>query len=417
MFRIILTLFMVLATTLSLNAQRREPIPLEELVKRLVEVNYQLQMQNFQTQKAHQNITLAPVLPSLNATARQQQNAVNTTTNTLSIGASLNWRLFDGLAMFHTLALQKQQLTVAELNERDRLQGLVAEVANQYYMIISLRNRIVMARQSIALSQKRYDNALYKYTIGSGSGLEAQLAQIDLNADSSALIKHRENLDMAYITLNSRLNYPLELRDYVSDTIIMMDKINLDTIRNITRENNFQIQLAKQGELISDIDLRLAKSVLYPTLDFAAGYNYSAVNQRPSSDFTNSLGPNWGFTVGVTLFNGLENQRKIKNARTDLRISQVNREYIESQVLSALLSQYTNYSNNVMQINFEVENAKTSLLNLEVALYRYNLGELSGIDFRSVQQQYLAAEDRKINVIYQAKASEINLLTLASLFF
>ena len=80
---------------------------------------------------------------------------------------------------------------------------------------------------------------------------------------------------------------------------------------------------------------------------------------------------------------------------------------------SELEQLYINYLNNLQLIDFERENADVARMNLEAAMLRYKVGDLSGIDFRNIQQQYLEAVDRKIDVIYQAKISEVSLLTLA----
>jgi len=61
----------------------------------------------------------------------------------------------------------------------------------------------------------------------------------------------------------------------------------------------------------------------------------------------------------------------------------------------------------------EKENLKTAAENLEIALERYKLGNLSGLELREVQLSLLDAEERLLSVQYQAKLAEISLLQIS----
>ena len=260
----------------------------------------------------------------------------------------------------------------------------------------------------------RYKEALDKAEIGSASKLEMRLAKIDLNADSSNLIKQEEALRVAYIQMNRMMNSPLSDRGYVNDTILLREQLAREDLMRWADENNVSVLMARAGVRIADLDYKLARAARYPTLDFSAGYNINATD-RPnfSGTFSNSNGVNWGFDLGVNIFNGLETNRKLKNARLDRSISETSLSDTELAVRSELEQLYINYLNNLQLIDFERENADVARMNLEAAMLRYKVGDLSGIDFRNIQQQYLEAVDRKIDVIYQAKISEVSLLTLA----
>ncbi|HJE88463.1 TolC family protein [Rikenella microfusus] len=399
------------------NAQQR--MTLDECVDRAVQSNFGIQVAGMQTQQAANNVTVAPFVPTLTGTAQQNRTTEEKTAdgravNTLGAGVSLTWRLFDGLGMFATHNLQREQLNVSQLQMRDELEVLVSDIMKQYYLLISLHNQVSLARELMDLSQLRYKEALDKAEIGSASKLEMRLAKIDLNADSSNLIKQEEALRVAYIQMNRMMNSPLSDRGYVNDTILLREQLAREDLMRWADENNVSVLMARAGVRIADLDYKLARAARYPTLDFSAGYNINATD-RPnfSGTFSNSNGVNWGFDLGVNIFNGLETNRKLKNARLDRSISETSLSDTELAVRSELEQLYINYLNNLQLIDFERENADVARMNLEAAMLRYKVGDLSGIDFRNIQQQYLEAVDRKIDVIYQAKISEVSLLTLA----
>lgn len=413
---IVAVLLLALSVTLAQGQQR---LTLDDCVARAVEANYGIQIAGMQTQQAANNVTVAPFVPTLSATAQQNRTTQNRTVdgravNNLGAGVSLSWRLFDGLGMFAEHNRQREQLTVSQLQMRDELEVLVSDVMKQYYLLISLRNQADLARELMELSQLRYREAMDKAEIGSASKLEMRLAKIDLNADSSNLIKQEESLRVAYIRMNRLMNGPLSDNGYVHDTIVMRELLVREDLLRWSDENNVSVLMARVGVRLSDLDYKLARAARYPTLDFAAGYNINATDQPNfSGTFRNSNGVNWGFNVGVNLFNGLETNRRLKNARLDRSISETSLSDTELAVHSELEQLYINYINNLQLIDFERENADVARMNLEAAMLRYRVGDLSGIDFRNIQQQYLEAVDRKINVIYQAKVSEVALLTLA----
>lgn len=403
--------------SVQVNAQQR--MTLDECVDRAVQSNFGIQVAGMQTQQAANNVTVAPFVPTLTGTAQQNRTTEEKTAdgravNTLGAGVSLTWRLFDGLGMFATHNLQREQLNVSQLQMRDELEVLVSDIMKQYYLLISLHNQVSLARELMDLSQLRYKEALDKAEIGSASKLEMRLAKIDLNADSSNLIKQEEALRVAYIQMNRMMNSPLSDRGYVNDTILLREQLAREDLMRWADENNVSVLMARAGVRIADLDYKLARAARYPTLDFSAGYNINATD-RPnfSGTFSNSNGVNWGFDLGVNIFNGLETNRKLKNARLDRSISETSLSDTELAVRSELEQLYINYLNNFQLINFERENADLARMNLEAAMLRYKVGDLSGIDFRNIQQQYLEAVDRKIDVIYQAKISEVSLLTLA----
>lgn len=412
MKRSIFVIIIALAILGTASAQKRT---LDDMMERLASVNFSMLIGEKNVEKAELGVTTAPFLPSLSASATQQQKITDGTTNTLSVGASLSWRMFDGGGMFHRYAASKESLKAEQLRFLMTMEDLTGGLVSQYNYIISLTSGAGLAEQSVRLSKERYAEALSKYNIGAGSGLEMRLAKTDLNADSSRLIKSREDLEVAYVSLNEMLRYTTSDRGYISDSIIIDRDLDQQGLLQSAEERNTQILLSRTGTKLSDLELKLQRSARYPTLDFGAAYNAGLQNIRPASRFDGAQNGSWGFTIGVNLFNGMETSRKIHTAEIEQKIAKTEQEQIEHEITSQFARKWINYQNNLQLIDFERENATAMALNLQVAMERYRLGELSGLDFRNIQLQFLLAEERRIASLYQAKISEIDLLTLSGL--
>lgn len=416
----------VLLLPFSLSAQK--DISLEHCITRALESNYSIKLVRNSEQVAKNNATYAPFLPTVGIDAQQNERINDTktitngdrntasgaTSDVLSAGMSLNWRLFDGMSMFTTYAKYQEIMVMGELNTQMAMDNLVVNVCEAFYNVIVQHSKLDAAKHSLGLSSERYHEAHDKYVIGSLSGLELQQAKIDLNADSSKYMKQKEMLKSAYISLNMIMNADLQQDMYVNDSIQLSRPLEYKSLYDNTLAHNTALQIARKDQRISALDVKIARSALFPTLDFNTGYNYSRT-KSPSANTTlnRTNGFYWGFALKVNVFDRLENRRKIKNAKLDEESAEWSYRDIELQTLADLAQLYNTYENNLQIVSFENESAEVAFENLDAALEKYKLGSLSGIEFREFQRSYIDAVDRKLASIYQAKVSELSLLLIS----
>lgn len=403
-------------------------LTLQNCIKLAMMSNFDILIGQNEVEIAKNNVTLTPFLPTVNASARNVQNINNSGTYNAdgekkrsnsnlmnySAGASVDWTLFDGLKMFATRAQQEQLLADGELAFRGQVENLAQAICSQYYLIISLQNQKSLLEQLVETSRMRYNQALLRYNIGKDSGLEFKQAKIDLNSDSSSLLIQRENLQNAYIELYRLINIPLTSKHSISDTIMMGEQLTLEELLELAKQQNTAILRSRKGEKISELDLKIARSARYPNLSIGSGYTYS-YNQAPlySSRYNDISGFNWGLTLSVPVFNGLETNRRIRNARIEQETARFTVLQTEQNVLASLHQLYNTYLNNIQLTEFETESTDVAAINLEAAMAKYKIGSISGIQYRDIQVSYLNAADRKLKAVYQAKLSEIQLLLLA----
>ena len=405
-------------------------ISLEECIAAAMENNYSIMISENNLEITQNNVTLAPFLPSITLSSRQssrnenQHNYASNGTkvdeivksNTIQNSAALSWRLFDGLSMFATRDKQEELLRQGEYNFKSDMEWLVRDVSAQYYNIITIQNQVVLLTEQVSISETRYNQALTRYNIGSDSGLEYKQAKIYLNSDMSRLMLQREVLKNAYIELYRIISIPFESKYVINDTIWIEGELRLNSLLEFADEKNTALNALRVGESIAKLDTKIAKASRYPTLDFSAGYNYN-LNQSQyfASKYNEVNGVNWGFSLSVPLFNGNEINRRVKNARISEENANLSFERAKQEIISELRQLYNLYLNNLRSIGFEEESREAASLNLEAAMEKYRLGALSGIEFRDYQMSYLEAANRKLNAIYQAKASEISLMLMSGI--
>jgi len=99
----------------------------------------------------------------------------------------------------------------------------------------------------------------------------------------------------------------------------------------------------------------------------------------------------------------------INNSSIELKNKELKYLEVEQGIKADLITLYSAYNNNLRLIKMEEQNLRTATENLDIALERYKLGSLSGIDLREVQKSLLDAKERLLSVEYQAKLAEISL--------
>ncbi|MDD3273858.1 MAG: TolC family protein, partial [Bacteroidales bacterium] len=347
------------------NSQNIDHLTLEGCISKAMESNFSILISGNNLKIIRNNVTLAPFLPTLSASSRQSANSgvqrninedgerVRTTTSGNSVinGANLNWRLFDGLSMFATREKQEELLRQGEFNFRAMSENLVMKISAQYYNIISMQNRIKLLDELVSISRERYDQALLKYNIGSGSGLEQMQAKIYLNSDSSSLLQATENIKNAYIELFKLMNIPLNSKYAIKDTIIPEPQLNVENLVKNAEENNTTLLAVKAGEEIAKLDTKIAKASRYPVLDFSAGYNYN-LNQSGyfPSRYNESNGLNWGFSISIPIFSGNEINRRVSNAKIQQENARLNYEQTRQELMSELQQLYNIYQYHLRMI-------------------------------------------------------------------
>lgn len=419
--RLKIIIFLALLSPL-LTAQER--MTLDEAILQALEHNYSLKITRNNESIARNNVSMAPFLPAVTGTGRESQTNTRSITsagnddrslnNQYTAGIALNWRLFDGLGMFAAYNRQKELLAMSSQRVKISIENLILRLSSEYYNIIVQQNRMESALTSLALSRSRYEIAEEKYLLGVISGLELQQARIDLNADSSAVLTRQETVKSAYIRLTNLLNAGHEINFSISDTIILAREMKIDSLREQTLLYNNQLLLARQGEQLSQYDLESVRAARYPTLNFSTGYNITR-NEFPRQPvtFNETGGVNWGFNISWNIFSGFETSRRISNAKIDAENSKLAYLDAENEILGDLELLYNTYRNNIIVTTFEAQSVEVTQASLEIAMERYRLGSLSGLEFREYQNNYLNAIDRRLTALYQAKISETNLRLLA----
>ena len=333
--------------------------------------------------------------------------------NTITYGsAELGLTIFSGFKAVTTYKKLGELNQLGQLNTQLTVENLISDIVSGYYGYIlqvqlmnNLKYALILSRERLRIDQDRY-------LLGSGSKLEVLQSRVYVNSDSSNLSRQNEVVRSAQIRLNQMMAVENLGNEFASkDTTIDVNPgLIYEKLLEETITNNTNLQIASKNMTISDYDYKLVLSRSYPYLNFLGGYGYT-YNTFDQSINKNQIigGVNYGLTLGLNLFDGNNQRRNIHNSVIDQESKDLRYREVEQGVKADLLTIYSAYSNNLRLISLEEQNFQTARENLDIALERYKLGSLSGIDLREVQKSLLDARERLISAHYQTKLAEVSL--------
>ncbi len=413
----------------------QEPMRLQDCLEIGLENNYALQVVRNLEESAHNDVTWgnAGFLPTLDASASYQGALDNTDykyresgetlsqngvyDQTMNVGLSLNWSLFDGFRILSNYKRLKELEQQGELNTRIAIEDYIADLTAAYYNLVQQKIRLKNLAYAVSLSKERLRIVEERYNIGNFSRLDLLQARVDFNADSATYMKQQEVLYSARIELNELMSHQ-DIDQYivVSDSTINVNMLlHFEELWNATLMSNASLLKAEQNSTLAELDFKMVSSRDYPYVRFSTGYGYT-FNKYDVGTYErrSNLGLNAGLTVGFRIFDG-NRKRERQNARIVIDNARLQRQELELSLRADISNLWQAYRNNIELVYLERENLTAARENHEIAVERYMLGDLSGIEMREAQKSLLDAEERILTAEYDTKLCEISLLQISGM--
>ena len=330
---------------------------------------------------------------------------------TASVGLAVNWTLFDGFRIRTNYKRLKEMQQMGALKTRITIEDFMASLTAEYYNYIQQTLRLQNFRYAVGLSRERLRITEARVQVGNFSRLDLLQARVDFNADSSKYMSQHELVTASRIRINELLaNEDLNGKLCIRDTLIRVNStLEWDALLEKTLSANASLLMAEHDNTLAELDLKTVQTRNYPYVNLTTGYGYS--HNRYGSGTNRSrgtLGLNAGVQVGFTIFDG-NRRREQRNARIGIDNARLTRQRLEQSLRADLSNFWQAYRNNLEVILLEEENLIAAKENYEIAMERYLLGDLPGIEMREAQKSLLDAEERILTAQYNTKLCEISL--------
>ena len=421
---------LVIALGFSFTDSSSQSLP--ELINTALQNNYQINIVRNQSEIASNNNVIGNTgqLPSLsldgaaansyNSTQqvfsdesiREGSNARNSSINFALLA---NWTLFDGFRVY----AKRDQLAYldqfGQVNSKFYIEQTVSDIVTAYYQLIYEKELLDNLKQSLSISSFRYKIEKKKREVGSGQAIDFGQALVDYQSDSILYLAQENEIKSLMIEINRVLNIDLENEIVVNDDSITIAPMpQRDSLLSLVEANNYQLELKRLQELISESDLRMAQADRYPKIDLFGGYRYSKSFAEVGFIQSNrNYGPTFGVTISYNLYKGGAVNREIKNTRIIAENQTLEREEVNTNLDADVLHLYTQYQSVMDRIALAASNVEAMDKVYIVAAQQLQSGAINGYDFRLTQQSLLRAEVTLLNLKFTLKAIEINLNRLS----
>jgi outer membrane protein TolC len=259
----------------------------------------------------------------------------------------------------------------------------------------------------------RYAND--KFSVGTVSKLDVLNAEVNLNTDTANYLSQMQQFKNSKIQLNQLLVRDMQTDFFVADTIIVDEKIVFTDILNNANTQNPVILSAQINKQLAEISLKQIRATRYPQIGVSTGYNFSN-SQSPSgfARFQNSRGLNYGLTASLNIFDGFNQNRREKNAKILIDNSEINLSKAKLNIQTQVNTLYNNYTSGIELTKVGQSNVEVARRNLDITLEKYKLGNITTLEVRQAEENYLAAQVTFFAAQYQSKIAEITLKQISN---
>jgi len=413
------------------NIFAQEKLSLQDAISIALKNNYDIKLVNNDVAIAKNNVNLgnAGILPMAVGTFNtggSRQNTVQTqstgaqrivdgarSTN-MSYGVGLDWTVFDGFTMFANYdrlkALEQQGAIVA----KGQILTTISDVINAYFNVVKQQQLVLASDSAIDVSTYRLKIANNKLEIGRGSKLDVVAAKVDYNTDTSNYLQQKNLLNNYMVTLNQLMARDANIKFTADNQMVIDNNLNYTELASQTETLNPELQSAFIAKKIAELNLKQIKGNRYPRVSLNTGYDFNR-NANPTGFSTQSRsnGYTYGLTASVPIFNGFLQRQNERNAKIQISSSALTLEKTRQDIIAQLTSAYQNYSTYLELIKLERGNVNLAKENLDITLEKYRLGSIAPLELREAQRNALDANNRYLEIQYQAKLAEITLKELS----
>ncbi|MFO8098465.1 MAG: TolC family protein [Salinibacter sp.] len=414
------------------QAPTPDTLRLDAAVQQALDNNFQAQIARRQETVAENNYSVgnAGFLPRLTVDGGYDATVSNTTQQFIdqpeqtidgatsenrTANASLRWTVFDGLgrlAAYDRLGAEAAQQEAATQEEVD---VVVADVIESYYDVARQQRQLQVFREAVSISRERLRITQTRREVGTASDLAVRQARVDLNADSAEVLRQATELTNAKAELNRLLGRAESSTAYpVASSIEVDTSLAPEALRAAATSASPALRQAQQARQAAEAEQREVRSDWFPSVDLTAGYGYSQLDSE-SGFLQRQTSTDWTYGVSLTfdLFDGLNRWRRQQNAELRTANAETAVQDVRARLSTELSSAFEDYHNRLRLVSLQRDNLAVAADNVDLALQQFEVGTITSVELREVQEQRIRAESELLTAQFEAKQAEVELLRLS----
>ena len=338
---------------------------------------------------------------------------INANSNSLDANVGLNWTLFDGGKMFVTKRKLNEIQALGEIQFRDRVLQTEYDVILAYYDVVRQKQELASINEVITYNLERVKISQIAYDAGLSPKTNLLQAKIDLNVYQENAINQQTIIIASKRTLNHLLGRNADIQFDVLDSIPINELVDKKELAQKLDSGNTSILAYKKQVDVSKLSLKEMYTLLFPKINFNAGYGLFQSNTPESNPLrSRTIGPSFGGTISIPIYQAGNAGRQIKTAKIQLQSDEYNLESIKLQMNQQLQNALTQFENQLQLLRIEKDNAILAKENLEISIQRLRYGQTTSLEVSLAEGSFVDSLTRLINFEYNLKVAETKLKQL-----
>lgn len=328
-------------------------------------------------------------------------------------GVSLNQTLFDQ-SVFMGLKAAKSTREFYQINDQLTEEQVIENVANNYYQVYVLRQRLALAESNLKTTTKVRDIVKGQFDNGLAKKIDLDRMTVNLSNIDTQRQQIINAVQLQENALKFYIGMAIDAQIDIPQSEFEVTPAAISEAPTVVNRSEYLL-LKKQEELL----VLQKKSVIagyYPTLSLAASYNY--IGQGPEMPwFAKPIdGVYWsdysaiGLNLKIPIFSGFGTKAKVNQADIQLRLLQ---EDIKDTQLSLDLD-YKNATTQIENSIITLQNQKENMKLADEILKNINNNYLQGLasltDLLDAENASTEAQNNYTGAVLDYKLAEIKLI-------
>lgn len=299
---------------------------------------------------------------------------------------------------------------IAEARAQDAMTDLILEVDEAYWRVVSLENKVKLAKEMKAVVAKLDTNITALFDEGMATKADVLKVKVKLNESDLMMIKATNGLSLSRMALNQVCGLPLEKQIKLSDEELneIPDLVSVIPIEEALSKRT-EIEMLTQMQNIAKSNEKIMISRFLPNIALTG--NYLVTNPSSFKGFDTKF--DGMFSVGVVaqvpLFHFGEKIHTLNASRASSVVAALElkdaKEKIELQI-NQTAYQTTESLKKQLQTQKNVESAQENLM---YANEGFNEGVITASDVLMAQTAWLSAKSENIDATIDVKLSNLYL--------
>jgi outer membrane protein len=395
---------------------------LEECITYAHDNNLQVKRQQLKARAAEHDYDYAraQALPTANAFGNYTLNKgrapnfddytyVDQAFDDANVGLDSRLQIFNGLSNYNAIRASKFNLMSRLEDIEDLKNDITMKIAGAYLQILLNEELLKVAAEQLNITHQQVEKNVKLVEVGNMSRGELYEIQAQEAKEKANVTKARNTLSISYLTLmqymdleNENLNnFKVDTSDLTIDDanpLRVVDSVYSDALRVLPmiRSAEYNLQGMEKG-------LSAYQGLRSPSV--SVRYLYYTLWSEISSDPENPNGiypwkkqlrdkgyQQLTFSLSIPIFNRMQTQNRISNARVDMLDAQVNLDQTKQTLYKSIQQAYADAISAIEDYESNVETVYSMQEAFNFTEERFNVGTVSSVDYNIAKNNLTKAQ-------------------------